>query len=200
MKITIILGVIFAILVLFVLGIVGCGVGMYNSFVSMDENINQTWAQVENQYQRRADLIPNLVEIVRGYATHEKSTFTEIATARASIGSMKLTPEALKDPMAFANYQKAQDGLSSVLSRLMMVTENYPTLKANENFMTLQKQLEGTENRISVERKRFNESVQPYNTSIRKFPGSIVAGIGGFKERPYFKAEEGANKAPKVKF
>ena len=200
MKTTIVVGAILAILVLIVLGIGGCGVGMYNNFVTMDENTSQSWAQVENQYQRRSDLIPNLVEIVRGYAKHEKGVFTEVAVARASVGSMKLTPEALKDPKAFANYQKAQDGLSSVLSRLMMVTENYPTLKANENFMVLQKQLEGTENRIAVERQRFNVAAQAFNTGIRKFPGTIVASIGGFKERPYFQAEEGANKAPKVKF
>lgn len=197
---TIVALVILAIVLFFTLSLVGCGVGKYNTLVSQDEQANSAWSQVENQYQRRYDLIPNLVEIVKGYAKHEKDVFVEVATARASVGSVKLTPELLKNPAALEAFQKVQDGLSSVLSRLMMVTEKYPELQANKNFLDLQKQLEGTENRISTERKRFNEVVQVYNVNVRQFPGSVVASITGFKERPYFKSEQGANKAPKVRF
>lgn len=188
------------ILIFFAVCIGGCGIGAYNGFVAKDQNVQSAWAQVQNQYQRRMDLIPNLVEVVKGYATHESKTFTDVAEARAGVGKLVVTPDVLKDPAAFKKFQQAQGELSSVLSRLMAVSESYPQLKANENFLQLQSQLEGTENRISVERKRFNETVQDYNTSIRTFPGSVIASMTGFTSKPYFEAEEGANKAPKIKF
>ncbi|MFH1196088.1 MAG: LemA family protein [bacterium] len=188
-----------AIVVLAVI-LIAWGVGAYNNLVGMDENVMQSWSQVENQYQRRADLIPNLVETVKGVAEFERGTFTDVAEARARVNQIKMTPEMLSDPQAFQQFQSAQDGLSSALSRLLVTVENYPTLKANENFLQLQTQLEGTENRISVERKKYNEVVQTFNTSIRRFPGSIIAGFTGFKEKPYFKAAPGSDTAPKVKF
>jgi LemA protein len=174
----------------------GCG---YNKLVTQDEAINQAWAQVENAYQRRADLIPNLVETVKGYANFEKSTLTDVIEARAKATSVTVDPTNLS-PEAIANFQSAQNGLSSSLARLMVVVERYPDLKANQNFLELQSQLEGTENRISFERKKFNDVVGAYNTARRVFPRNIIAGIFGFKERGYFKADEGAQKAPAVKF
>jgi LemA protein len=174
----------------------GCG---YNKLVTQDEAINQAWAQVENAYQRRADLIPNLVETVKGYANFEKSTLTDVIEARAKATSVTVDPTNLS-PEAIANFQSAQNGLSSSLARLMVVVERYPDLKANQNFLELQSQLEGTENRISFERKKFNDVVGAYNTTRRVFPRNIIAGIFGFKERGYFKADEGAQKAPAVKF
>ncbi len=180
--------------------IVGWVTSTYNQLVSLDEMVNQAWSQVENQYQRRYDLIPNLVETVKGYAKHEREVFTQVTEARAKVGQITITPEVLKDPQAFAKLQQAQDALSSALSRLLAVAENYPQLKANENFLQLQAQLEGTENRIAVERRRYNEVVQRYNTYIRRFPANIIAGMFGFKERPYFKAVEQAQEAPKVQF
>jgi LemA protein len=174
----------------------GCG---YNKLVTQDEAINQAWAQVENAYQRRADLIPNLVETVKGYANFEKSTLTEVIEARAKATSVQIDPTNLT-PEAIQNFQSAQDGLSGSLARLMVVVEQYPELKANQNFLELQSQLEGTENRISFERKKFNDVVNAYNTSRRVFPRNIIASIFGFKERGYFKAEEGSEKAPQVKF
>lgn len=175
----------------------GCG---YNTMVSQDEAVNTAWSQVENQYQRRADLIPNLVQTVQGAASFEKETFTQVADARSKVSQIKLSAEDLKDPEKFAAFQKAQDGLSSALSKLMMIKEAYPELKANQNFLNLQSQLEGTENRITVERKKFNEVVQTYNTNIRSFPNNIFANIFGFKQRPYFKGKEGTENAPDVKF
>ena len=175
----------------------GCG---YNSLVSSEETINSAWAQVENQYQRRADLIPNLVKTVEGAADFEKSVLTEVTEMRSRVGQIKLSAEDLNDPEKFQKYQQAQDGLSSALSRLLVVSENYPQLKANENFLQLQSQLEGTENRISVERKRFNEAVQAFNTQVRSFPTVITAKIFGFKEKPYFKGKEGSENAPNVNF
>lgn len=174
----------------------GCG---YNKLVTQDEAINQAWAQVENAYQRRADLIPNLVETVKGYANFEKSTLTEVIEARAKATSVTVDPSNLS-PEAIQNFQSAQNGLSSSLARLMVVVEKYPDLKANQNFLELQSQLEGTENRISFERKKFNDMVGAYNTARRVFPRNIIAGIFGFKERGYFTADEGAAKAPAVKF
>jgi LemA protein len=174
----------------------GCG---YNKLVTQDEAINQAWAQVENAYQRRADLIPNLVETVKGYANFEKSTLTDVIEARAKATSVTVDPSNLS-PEAIQNFQAAQNGLSSSLARLMVVVEKYPDLKANQNFLELQAQLEGTENRISFERKKFNDMVGAYNTARRTFPRNIIAGIFGFKERGYFKADEGAAKAPAVKF
>ncbi|CUS96989.1 LemA protein [Candidatus Kryptobacter tengchongensis] len=180
--------------------IVGWITSTYNQLVQLDEMTNQAWAQVENQYQRRYDLIPNLVETVKGYAKHEREVFIQVTEARARVGQINITPEVLKDPQAFEKFQQAQDALGSALSRLLAVAENYPQLKANENFLQLQAQLEGTENRISVERRRYNEVVQKYNTYIRRFPTNIIAGMFGFKERPYFKAAEQAQQAPKVQF
>lgn len=179
--------------------IVVYGITSYNSMVSQDEAVGTAWSNVENQYQRRADLIPNLVNTVKGYAAHEKETFDAVVSARAkatqtTISIDELTPEKMEA------YQKAQGAVGSALSRLLAVTENYPDLKANENFQTLQAQLEGTENRISVERRKFNEVAKAYNTNIRRFPKNIFAGMFGFEKRPYFEAEEGSEKAPEVKF
>jgi len=172
----------------------------YNSLVTMEENVNQSWAQVSNQYQRRADLIPNLVETVKGYAAHEKETFMAVTEARAKVGQMSISPEVLNNPAAFQQFQQAQGALSSALSRLMVVVEKYPDLKANQNFLALQSQLEGTENRIAVERKRFNQSVQLYNTTIRRFPTNLLAGMYGFEKKLYFEAQPGAETVPDVKF
>ena len=179
--------------------IVVYGITSYNSMVAQDEAVGTAWSNVENQYQRRADLIPNLVNTVKGYAAHEKETFDAVVSARAkatqtTISIDELTPEKMEA------YQKAQGAVGSALSRLLAVTENYPDLKANENFQTLQVQLEGTENRISVERRKFNEVAKAYNTNIRRFPKNIFAGMFGFEKRPYFEAEEGSEKAPEVKF
>jgi LemA protein len=175
-------------------------VGTYNKLVTANESVRGSWSQVENQYQRRYDLIPNLVETVKGFAKQEQSVLLGVTEARASVGALKVTPEVLQDPQAFSRFQQAQDGLSSALQRLLVVTENYPQLKSDQNFLSLQSQLEGTENRISVERRRFNEVVQEYNILIRKFPASVVAGFGGFKEAQYFKSTVGAEQAPQVKF
>ncbi len=199
-KSTIILLAVLGVILLIAFSVVSWGVSTYNSFVTLDQGVKSQWSQVENQYQRRMDLIPNLVETVKGYATHESSTFEEVANARASAGKIVLTPEILKDPQMFAKFEQAQTGLSSALTHLMAVAENYPQLKANENFLQLQAQLEGTENRIATERRRFNEVVQDYNTRIRVFPSSIIAGMNGFGEKSYFQAEAGADVAPKVKF
>lgn len=175
------------------------GVSAYNGLVKMDESVNTAWSNVENQYQRRADLIPNLVNTVKGYAAHEKETFEAVVSARSKATQMTVDPENLT-PEKLEEYQKAQGEIGAALGRLLAITENYPELKANENFKELQAQLEGTENRISVERRNFNEVARTYNTSIRTFPKSILAGMFGFDKRPYFEAEEGANKAPEVKF
>lgn len=171
----------------------------YNSLVSMEENVENQWAQVESQYQRRSDLIPNLVSTVKGYATHEKATLSEVIEARSkatqiTVDAKDLTPEKL------AEFQKAQGELGAALGRLMAISESYPDLKANEQFLGLQAQLEGTENRITVARNRFNDAAKEYNVKIRKFPKNILAGIMGFDKRPYFQAEEGSEKAPKVEF
>lgn len=173
-----------------------CG---YNTMVEKEEAVNTAWSNVENQYQRRADLIPNLVNTVKGYAAHESETLSSVVEARAkatqiTVSADQLTPEAL------ARYQQAQGEIGSALGRLMRITENYPELKANQNFQELQAQLEGTENRISVERRNFNQATQDYNTYIRKFPQNLIAGMFGFEKKPYFEAEEGNNVAPAVEF
>jgi len=175
-------------------------IGGYNSLVRLEEEVNSAWAQVSNQYQRRADLIPNLVEVVKGYAKHERETFQAVTEARAKATQITLSPEILDNPETFNKFQQVQGELSSALARLLAVAENYPQLKANENFLSLQAQLEGTENRIAVERRRFNEVVRRYNTRIRRFPTNIIAGLFGFERKAYFKAEQGAEKAPKVQF
>ena len=187
-------------IVIFLFLIIGWGVGVYNDLVSLDEGVAQAWSQVENQYQRRSDLIPNLVNTVKGVANFEKETYTAVAEARSKVNQIKLTPDMLSDPNALKQFQSAQDNLSGALSRLLVTVERYPQLKANENFLQLQAQLEGTENRISVERRRFNQIVQQYNMKIRRFPGNIIANFAGFREKQYFKAVQGAEKAPKVQF
>ncbi len=191
--------ILIAVIVILLL-IIGKVVGIYNNLVALEERVNQAWAQVSNQYQRRADLIPNLVETVKGYAKHERETLEAVIQARANATNLTVTPEVLNDPQAFAKFTQVQGEISSALTRLMAVVENYPNLKANENFLSLQAQLEGTENRISVERKRFNETVQDYNTRIRRFPTNIVAGMFGFGKKQYFEAQPGAEVAPQVKF
>lgn len=193
------LGVVALILVIIVANIMW-GIGVYNSIVTLDENVTQSWGQVENQYQRRADLIPNLVNTVKGVANFEKETYTAVTEARARAGQITLSSKMLTDPVAFKKFQAAQDQLSSALSRLLVTVERYPQLKANENFLELQAQLEGTENRIAVERRRFNIAVQEFNTKIRQFPANIIANFTGFKEKQYFQAIKGAAKPPKVKF
>src|SRR5437867_8000083 len=176
------------------------GVGVNNKIVTADVAVNEKWAQVQNVYQRRADLIPKLVETVKGFAAQEKGVLEAVTQARASAGSIKATPELLNDPAAFKKFQDAQNQLGGALSRLLVTVERYPELKSNQNFLALQSQLEGTENRITVERMRFNEAVKDYNTRLRLFPGSIVAGIRGFKEKAFFEAAPGSEQVPKVKF
>lgn len=175
------------------------GVSGYNGIVEMDENVNNQWANVETQYQRRTDLIPNLVSTVKGYAAHEKSTLEAVMQARSQATQVKIDP-ANCTPEQLAAYQKAQGDVTTALGKLLAITENYPQLKANENFMELQSQLEGTENRITVARRDFNAAAKEYNTVIRKFPKNIIAAIGGFEKHNYFEAEAGAEKAPKVEF
>ena len=178
------------------------GVGKYNGLVSQDEGVMSQWSNVENVYQRRADLIPNLVETVKGYAAHEQETLTGVVEARAKATQVtaELSKEAMNDPAALQKFQAAQGALGSALGRLMVVVEKYPDLKANQNFLDLQVQLEGTENRIAVERRRFNEVAQGFNAAIRRFPGSIIAGFAGLKKHAYFESTEGAEQAPKVSF
>jgi LemA protein len=173
--------------------------GKYNTMVEMGESIPKEWAQVETQYQRRSDLIPNLVQTVKGYANFEQETLTKVIEARASATQVKIDPSNIT-PEDLAKYQQAQAGVSSAIGRLLVVSENYPDLKANQNFLDLQAQLEGTENRIAVARTRFNEVVQPYNVYIKRFPNNMLAGMYGFTEKGYFKADEGAQNAPKVDF
>jgi len=173
--------------------------GAYNGLVKMDEGVKQAWAQVENVYQRRLDLIPNLVETVRGYAAHEKSTFVAVTEARAKAAGT-LSPDVINSPEKFKAFQESQTALSSALSRLLVVVEKYPELKANQNFLELQAQLEGTENRIAVERERFNKAAQIFNTIYRQFPTNVIAAMFGFNSKEYFKSESGASKAPKVQF
>ena len=171
----------------------------YNSLVSMDENVSNQWANVETQYQRRADLILNLVNTVKGYAAHEKETLEGVIAARSQATQIKVDPTDLT-PEKLAEYQKAQGQLATALGKLLAITENYPDLKANQNFLELQAQLEGTENRINVARKNFNDAAKAYNTAIRRFPKNILAGMFGFDKRAYFEAAEGAEQAPQVQF
>jgi LemA protein len=194
-------GVVIGVVVLIVIVFVLYGIRAYNNMVTLDEGVKEKWSQVENVYQRRLDLIPNLVETVKGYAAHEKETFQAVTEARSKAGGMvNIGADVLKNPEMFQQYQQAQASLSSALSRLMVVVEKYPDLKANQNFLSLQDQLEGTENRITVERMRFNEAARTFNTYIKQFPKVILARMFGFNEKPYFKAQEGAETAPKVKF
>lgn len=189
------------ILAILVFAVIGCPTTKYNSMVSMDEEVKAAWAQVENQYQRRYDLIPNLVETVKGYAEHEQETFQAVTEARAKVGGViNLPPEAVNDPAMIAQFQQAQASLTSALQRLMVVVEQYPDLKANQNFLDLQAQLEGTENRVSVERRRYNETVKKYNVLVRQFPNNIWASIFNFDQAELFEMEEAAATAPKVEF
>jgi LemA protein len=181
-----------------VLGLGGCA--SYNSLVSLSEATEKQWANVENVYQRRFDLIPNLVSTVTGQANFEKGTLTEIAEARASVGKIELKPGTVPDEATLQQWESAQARLGGALGRLLAVSENYPQLKANEGFMGLQAELAGSENRISVERTRFNEAAQAFNTAVKRFPTMLFAGIMGFHPKPYFKSTSGASEAPKVKF
>ena len=193
-------------------GLLGCGIvlivalvvlglavaGSYNRLVKLEEGVRSAWGQVENVYQRRADLVPNLVETVKGAAAFERDTFTAVTEARAKVGQMNFG--SVPNPEQFRQFQQAQDGLSSALSRLLVVVERYPDLKATQNFQDLQVQLEGTENRITVERKRFNDAAQAFNTARRRFPTVLVAAFLGFPERPYFQSTPGSDRPPQVKF
>ena len=172
----------------------------YNSIIALEQDVTAKWAQVENVYQRRADLVPNLVATVKGYAAHEREVLEAVTESRSRVGSVRLTPDMLNNPAELTRFQQAQDSLSGALSRLLLVVERYPDLKANQNFLELQSQLEGTENRIAVERKRFNESAQAYNTRIKQFPANLIAGFFQFKEKAYFQAIAGSEKAPVVDF
>jgi LemA protein len=181
-------------------GLIFWGIGINNQLVGLEQTVNASWAQVQNQYQRRADLIPNLVETVKGFAAQERTVLEEVTRARASATGVQLTPEALNDPKALERFQAAQNQLSGALSRLLVTVERYPELKSNQNFLALQTQLEGTENRIAVERRRFNETVRDYNTRLRLFPGSFVARFAGFQPKAFFEATADAATPPKVKF
>jgi LemA protein len=176
------------------------GVSQYNGLVKSQEAVNASWSQVENVYQRRMDLIPNLVATVKGVANFEKETYIAVAEARSKAGQITISKEILNDPETFRKFEQSQGQLSSALSRLLAVAENYPQLKANQNFLELQSQLEGTENRIAVERRRFNEVAQAYNTKVRTIPTSLIARMFGFQQRPYFQAAPEAQTAPKVEF
>jgi LemA protein len=189
-----------AVVVLVVGGIAAWAISVNNQLVRLEQDVNEKWAQVQNVYQRRADLVPNLVETVKGFAAQEKTVLEEVTKARASATTIQHTPQALNDPKALERFQAAQGQLSGALSRLLVTVERYPDLKSNQNFLALQSQLEGTENRIAVERRKFNESVREYNTRVRLFPGSVVAGLAGYQQKAFFEAAQDAQGAPKVKF
>ena len=192
----VLLGVV-AILIIVALG---AFVSIGNDLVAREQAMRGAWAQVQNVYQRRADLVPNLVETVKGFAAQERAVLEEVTRARASVAGMQVTPEILRDPEALRKFQEAQAQLGGALGRLLAVVERYPDLKSNQNFLALQNQLEGTENRIAVERGRFNEAVRDYNTAVRRFPGNVIASLRGFRERPYFEATPGAEAPPAIKF
>ena len=190
--------IVFVIFSLMLVGLSGCG---YNTMQANEEAVKAAWGDVESTYQRRTDLIPNLVEVVKGYAKHEKETLMAVTEARAKVGAVQMSKDIVNDPKSFAQFQEAQAGMSSALSRLMVVVERYPDLKANQNFQDLQHQLEGTENRINVARERYNKAVEIFNTSIRIFPNSLTNSLLlHLKLKEPFKAEAGAEKAPQVKF
>jgi len=178
----------------------GWAVSANNSLVSLDQAVQESWAQVQTVYQQRADLVPNLVETVKGFASQERTVLEEVTRARASVAGMKVTPEVLNDPALLQKFQEAQNQLSGALSRLLVTVERYPDLKSNQNFLALQNQLESIENRVANERRRFNESVRAYNTAVRIFPSSLVASLRGFREKPFFEAAPGSEVAPKVQF
>src|SRR5262245_4462402 len=181
-----------AIIAVVLIGFAVWAVGVNNQLVQAEQAVGEKWAQVQNVYQRRADLIPNLVETVKGFAQQERTVLEEVTKARASVAGIKATPELMNDPAAFQKFQQAQAELGGALSRLLVTVERYPDLKSNQNFLALQSQLEGTENRIAVERRRFNEAVREYNTAVRRFPASFVASLRGFQDRPFFEAAPGS--------
>ena len=184
-----------------VIALFSCYKNTYNSLVYMEENVSGQWAEVQNQYQRRMDLIPNLVSTVKGYASHESEVFKQVSDARSKAGGqINISDEVLSNPEAFERYQQVQDQLGSSLQRLLMVTENYPDLKADQNFLALQDQLEGTENRITVARGRYNDAAKQYNSKIRSFPTNLIANMSGFEKKIYFSASAEAQAAPKVEF
>jgi LemA protein len=178
----------------------GWAVSVGNRLVGMDQAVQESWAQVQTAYQQRADLVPNLVETVKGFAAQERTVLEEVTRARASVAGIKVTPEVLNDPAQLRKFQEAQSQLGGALSRLLVTVERYPELKSNQNFLALQNQLESIENRVAVERRRFNESVRAYNTRVRSFPASLVASFRGFGERPFFEATPGSQAAPQIKF
>jgi LemA protein len=178
----------------------GWAVSVGNRLVGMDQAVQESWAQVQTAYQQRADLVPNLVETVKGFAAQERTVLEEVTRARASVAGIKVTPEVLNDPAQLRKFQEAQSQLGGALSRLLVTVERYPELKSNQNFLALQNQLESIENRVAVERRRFNESVRAYNTRVRSFPASLVASFRGFGERPFFEATPGSQTAPQIKF
>ena len=192
--------IVLGVIVLIVIGGIGWAIGINNQLVAHEQGVNEKWAQVQNVYQRRADLIPNLVETVKGFAAQERTVLEEVIKARASATQIKVTPELLNDPAALKKFQQAQGELSGALSRLLVTVERYPELKSNANFLALQSQLEGTENRITVERQRFNEAVRDFNTKIKVMPGALVARLMGFKEKAFFEAAPGSETVPKLKF
>lgn len=192
--------IVLAVVVLAVVGVAVWAVGINNTLVGLDTDVASRWAQVQNVYQRRADLIPNLVETVKGYAAHERGVLEEVTRARANATSIQLTPEALSDPEAMKKFQAAQAQLTGALSRLLVTVERYPDLKANQGFLALQTQLEGTENRISVERQRYNDGVRAYNVYVRRVPQNIIAGMFGFRPKAFFEAAPDAAAPPRVKF
>jgi len=192
--------IVLVVLVVLAVALGGWIISVNNQLVRLEQSVNGTWAQVQNVYQRRADLIPNLVETVKGFAAQERTVLEEVTRARASASGVQLTPEALNDPKALERFQAVQNQLSGALSRLLVTVERYPELKSNQNFLALQTQLEGTENRIAVERRRYNEAVREYNTRLRLFPASLVAGLVGFQPKAFFEAAPGAAEPPKVKF
>src|SRR2546423_352165 len=191
-------GVVAVVVLLF--AVAAWGVGISNDLVTREQAVSEKWAQVQNVYQRRADLVPNLVETVKGFAAQERTVLDEVTRARASVAGLKVTPEVLNDPQALRKFQEAQAQLGGALSRLLVTVERYPELKSNQNFLALQSQLEGTENRITVERKRFNDAVREYNTRLRLFPGNIVARLFGFTPKAFFEAAPDAATPPRVKF
>lgn len=193
--------VVLIIFVVCAVALFSCYKNTYNSLVYMEENVSGQWAEVQNQYQRRMDLIPNLVSTVKGYASHESEVFKQVSDARSKAGGqINISNEVLSNPEAFERYQQVQDQLGSSLQRLLMVTENYPELKADQNFLALQDQLEGTENRITVARGRYNDAAKQYNSKIRSFPTNIIANMSGFEKKIYFSASAEAQSAPKVEF
>ncbi len=192
--------VVLVVAALAVVAALGWFVSVNNDLVAKDQGVQEAWAQVQNVYQRRADLIPNLVETVKGFAAQERTVLEEVTRARAAASSIQITPEVLNDPAALRRFQEVQSQLGSALSRLLVTVERYPELKSNQNFLALQSQLEGTENRIAVERRRFSETVREYNTAVRRFPASVVASLRGYRERGFFEATPGSQAPPAVKF